>query len=94
MGTMATSPEEATVPPVEVILGEVVANLAFVAHAYLNPVGDKTAKAPDLENAEIAIDIAGKAFDRISPRLGSEERAAIARLLTDLRMSYVAKRGL
>lgn len=91
---MAAPPEAATVPPVEVVLGEVVANLSLIAHAYLHPTVDGVDTGPDLENAEIAIDIAGKAFDRITSRLPSDERAAIARLLTELRMSYVKKRGL
>jgi len=91
---MATSPEAATVPPVEVVLSEVVANLSLIAHAYLHPTVDDVETAPDLDNAEIAIDVAGKAFDRISARLRSGERSAIARMLTELRMSYVKKRGL
>jgi len=91
---MATSPEAATVPPVEVVLSEVVANLSLIAHAYLHPTVDGVETAPDLDNAEIAIDVAGKAFDRISARLRSGERSAIARMLTELRMSYVKKRGL
>ena len=91
---MATSPEAATVPPVEVVLSEVVSNLCLITHAYLHPTIEGVEAAPDLGNAEIAIDIAGKAFDRISSRLPSDERAAIARMLTELRMSYVKKRGL
>ncbi len=91
---MATSSGAATVPPVEVVLGEVVANLSLIAHAYLHPTVDGRETEPDLENAEIAIDVAGKAFDRISSRLPSDERSAIARMLTELRMSYVRKRGL
>ncbi len=91
---MATSPEAATVPPVEVVLSEVVANLSLIAHAYLHPTVDGVETAPDLDNAEIAIDVAGKAFDRISARLRSGERSAIARMLTELRMSYVKKRDL
>ncbi len=81
-------------PPVEVVLGEVVANLSLIAHAYLHPMVEGREVEPDLENAEIAIDVAGKAFDRISSRLPSDERSAIARMLTELRMSYVRKRGL
>ena len=91
---MAASPEAATVPPVEVVLGEVVANLSLVAHAYLHPTIDGVEAPPDLENAEIALDIAGKAFDRISARLQSDERSSMARMLTELRMAYVKKRGL
>ncbi len=91
---MATSPEAATIPPVEVVLGEVVANLSLIAHAYLHPTVDGAEVPPDLDNAEIAIDVAGKAFDRISSRLSSDERSSMARMLTELRMSYVKKRGL
>lgn len=72
-------------------MSEVVANLAFVAHAHLEP-GE--AGAPQLEDAEIAIDVAGRAFDRISARLPAAERAGLGRLLTELRLNYVKKRGL
>ncbi|GAC1442142.1 MAG: hypothetical protein NVS3B17_08420 [Vulcanimicrobiaceae bacterium] len=91
---MATSPEAATVPPVEVVLSEVVANLSLIAHAYLHPTSEGVETEPDLDDAEIAIDVAGTAFDRISSRLPAEQRSAIARMLTELRMSYVKKRGL
>jgi hypothetical protein len=91
---MATSPEAATVPPVEVVLGEVIANLSLIAHAYLYPMIDGADAPPDFENAEIAIDVAGKAFDRISSRLSGDDRSSMARVLTELRLSYVKKRGL
>ena len=81
-------------PPLEIVMSEVVGNLAFIAHARLEtPEADADA-ARSLEDAEIAIDIAGRAYDRISTRLPVEERAAIARVLTELRLSYVKKRGL
>ncbi len=88
-------------PPIEIVMSEVVANLAFVAHALLEPQAAE-AEVPEtaelhaarLADAEIAIDIAGRAYDRISARLPGDERAAIARLLTELRLSYVKKRGL
>jgi hypothetical protein len=82
------------VPSVEVVLSETVASLAFAAHAYLSPQEADPSAAPDLEAASIALDVAGIAFERIEPRLGAEERSAMARLLTDLRLTYVKKRGL
>jgi hypothetical protein len=81
-----------SVPHVEVVLGEFVATLASLAYAYLEPPADAATEA-DLAAAEIAIDTAGHAFGRIEPRLSSEERSALARLLTDVRLSYVRKRG-
>jgi len=94
LAQMATQPNASAVPPVEVVLSEVVANLGFLAHAYLNPVDPDVDAGPDLEAAEIAIDVAGRAYDRIQPRLSPDERSAVSRLLTDLRLSYVKKRGL
>jgi len=79
-------------PPVEAVVSEVVASLALTAHAYLEPAAGEDS-TPDLEGAEVAIDVAGKAFDRIQSRLSTEERSALARLLTELRMTYVRKRG-
>ncbi len=82
-------------PSIEIVMIEVVANLAFVAHGLLGVAatdgdGDETRR---LDDAEIAIDIAGRAYDRISARLSGDERAEIARMLTELRLSYVKKRG-
>jgi hypothetical protein len=82
-------------PPVEVILTEVVASLTFAAHAYLEPQTEPAGQGDaDLDAADIAIDVAGKAFERIQPRLQPEERSALARSLTSLRLAYVKKRGL
>jgi len=89
---MTAQPHATGVPPVEVVLGEFVATLAALAHAYLEPPAGSEA-SPDLAAAEIAIDIAGRTFDRIEPRLGPEERSVAARMLTDLRLAYVRKRG-
>ena len=47
----------------------------------------------DLEAAGLACDIAGLAFERISPRLRPDERTGLAGLLTQIRMSIVKKRG-
>jgi hypothetical protein len=79
-------------PPVEVVVGEVFATLAFAAHAYLADAGE-TGAEPDLDGAEIAIDLAGRAYERTESRLSTQERAAMASMLTDLRMTYVRKRG-
>lgn len=92
--TMADQPGATTVPPIEIVMSEVVVNLVFVAHAHLAPSGEGEEAIPRLEDAEIAIDIAGRAYDRISARLPGDERAAIARMLTELRLAYVKKRGL
>jgi hypothetical protein len=89
---MAAQPHATSVPPVEVVLSEFVATLAALAHAYLEPPEGEGAE-PDLAAAEIAIDIAGRTYDRIEPRLGPADRSAVARLLTELRLSYVKKRG-
>ncbi len=93
---MATGPSATTAPPVEVVLSEVVGSLAMLAHAYLEPapLESEAEVRADLESAEIAIDIAGKAFERIQSRVGPQERSGMARLLTDLRLTYVKKRGL
>ena len=80
------------VPPVEVVLSELVMNLAALAHAYLDPPPGGEAKT-DLAAAEIAIDVAGKAFDRIEDRLEPQDRSMAARVLTQLRLSYVEKRS-
>lgn len=78
-------------PPVEDVVGEFVATLALAAHAYMEP--KEEGGEPDLDSAGIAIDTAGTAFDRISSRLKSEQHAALSGLLTDIRMTYVRKRG-
>jgi hypothetical protein len=80
------------VPPVEDVLSEVVVTLAFAARAYLEP--PQEAGEPDLAAAGIAIETAGAAFERISARLGAEQRTALSGMLTDLRMAFVRKRGL
>jgi hypothetical protein len=103
---MANPPHAAELPPVEVVLSEVVANLSFIAHAYLAAPGvaqgsdsaesstqsGHTPPGAQLEAADIAIDVAGRAFERIQARLEPEERAALARSLTSVRMMYVKER--
>ena len=88
---MATQPPSTAVPPIEVVTSEVVATLAFAAHGYLS--GASEGEPPDLNAAEIAIDLAGSAYERIAPRLSPDERSALAALLTDLRLTFVRKRG-
>jgi len=67
----------------------------MLAHVYLEPPAteDGAEGSVDLAAADIAIDVAGRAFERIAPRLGQDERSALARLLTELRLNYVKKRG-
>ncbi len=89
----ATASSATAVPPVEVIMSEIVASLALAAHAYLHPSATESVETPDLGAAEIAIDVAAKAYERISPRLDAGERSAMASMLTDLRFTYVKKRG-
>jgi len=79
------------IPPVEDVVSELVATLALCAHAYLEPTEE--GKEPDLASASIAIDTAAEAFARISSRLKTEQHAALSSLLTDIRMTFVRKRG-
>jgi hypothetical protein len=80
------------VPPVEDVLSEVVVTLAVAARAYLEPPYEGA--EADLGSAGIAIETAGAAFERISPRLRPEQRTALSGMLTDVRMAFVRKRGL
>ena len=86
---MSTAPEALAAPPIDTLVGEMIATLALAANAYLEP---KDGQA-DLEAAALACDIAGAAFERIGARLRSEERSGLAALLTHLRLSIVQKRG-
>jgi hypothetical protein len=92
VGTMSDAQSAVSVPPVEDVVGEVVATLAMLAHAYLEPQGEGS--GPDLESASIAIDTASAAYERIAPRLKTERHTALSAVLTDIRMAYVRKRGL
>jgi len=91
---MADQPNATTVPPIEIVMSEVVINLAYVAHAHLRGAEEGQLATPRLADAEIAIDVAARAYERIAARLPADERAEIARLLTDVRLTYVKKRGL
>jgi len=86
---MSTPPVKA--PPIEALVTELVATLAYAGNAYL---ADESAdRHAALDAAGIAADLAGAAFERIEPRLAPEERSALSGLLTDLRLTYVRKRG-
>ena len=79
------------IPPVEPLLSEVVATLALAAHAYLT---DTDGRQPDYPSAEVAIDVATAAFERVKERLRPDERLAMAQMLTETRMTFVRKRGM
>lgn len=85
------TPTEQQIPPVEVLLTDIVARLSLAAHEYLD---DEQGKQADIRSAEISIDVASAAFDRIKDRLRPEDRLAITQLLTETRMTFVKKRGL
>lgn len=79
------------IPPVEVLVTDAVARLTLAAHAYLS---DQEGKQADLPAAQIAIDVASSAYDRVKERLRPSDRLAITQLLTETRMTFVRKRGL
>jgi hypothetical protein len=79
------------IPPVEVLVTDAVARLTLAAHAYLSDEQDKQA---NLSAAEIAIDVASSAYERVKERLRPADRLAITQLLTETRMAFVRKRGL
>ncbi|HEY1429372.1 MAG TPA: hypothetical protein VGF18_07345 [Candidatus Tumulicola sp.] len=80
---------EGQIPPVEPLLTEVIVTLALAAHAYLT---NEQNHEPDLVAAEIAIDVAGSAFERVKERLTPDQRLAITQMLTETRMTFVRKR--
>ncbi len=93
---MTTTPEEehggfqGQIPPVEPLLTEVIATLALAAHAYLT---ESDGQEPDHDAAEVAIDVASAAFERVKERLRPDERLAMTQMLTETRMTFVRKRG-
>ncbi|MGC9992893.1 MAG: hypothetical protein ABSD52_10935 [Candidatus Cybelea sp.] len=96
MSSEAAAPEQegvgfqGQIPPVEPLLSEIIATLALAAHAYLTaPEG----REPDHGSAEVAIDVATMAFERVKERLRPQERLAITQMLTETRMTFVRKRG-
>jgi hypothetical protein len=97
MSTGAASPPEAEqagfqgqIPAVEGLLTEVIATLMLAAHAYLT---EDDARQADHPSAEVAIDVATAAFERVKERLRPDERLAITQMLTETRMTFVRKRG-
>ncbi len=78
------------IPPIEPLISEVIATLALAAHAYLT---EENGTEADHLSAEIAIDVAGAAFERVKERLPSEQRLAITQMLTETRLTFVKKRG-
>ena len=88
---MSTSQDQLAAPPVDDLLGETVATLLYAAMAYLEPRGEGA--TPDLASAELAVDVAGIAFDRIASRLRPDARGALTVMLTETRLAIVRKRG-
>lgn len=78
-------------PPIEALVTDAVARLTLAAHAYLS---GEEGKQSDLPAAEIAIDVASAAYERVKERLRPADRLAITQLLTETRMTFVRKRGL
>ncbi|HEY1883488.1 MAG TPA: hypothetical protein VGG51_10660 [Candidatus Cybelea sp.] len=78
------------IPPVEPLLSEVIATLALAAHAYLTEEGGRQ---PDHQSAEVAIDVATAAFERVKERLPADQRLAITQMLTETRLMFVRQRG-
>ncbi|MEO7202935.1 MAG: hypothetical protein ABI431_08650 [Candidatus Tumulicola sp.] len=66
-----------------------IVTLSLAAHAYLTSQDER---AIDLPAAEIAIDVAAAAFDRVKERLSPDQRLAITQMLTETRMTFVRKR--
>lgn len=73
------------------MLTEVIATLSLAAHAYLT---ESEGQEPDHQSAEVAIDVATAAFERVKERLRPQERLAITQMLTETRMTFVRKRGI
>jgi hypothetical protein len=78
------------IPPVEPLVSEVIATLVLAAHAYLT---EEDGRAPDRPSAEIAIDVATAAFERVKERLPADQRLAITQMLTETRLTFVRQRG-
>lgn len=79
------------IPPIEVLVVDTVARLTLAAHAYLS---DEQGNQAGVPAAEIAIDVASSAYERVKERLRPQDRLAITQLLTETRMTFVKKRGL
>jgi hypothetical protein len=79
------------IPAVEPLLTEVISTLSLAALAYLT---ESEGRQSDRASAEVAIDVATAAFERVKERLRAEERLAITQMLTETRMTFVRKRGM
>lgn len=95
MSTRTASPDmqggfQGQIPPVEPLLSEVIATLALAAHAYLT---EEEGRKADHQSAQIAIDVATAAFERVKERLPADQRLAITQMLTETRMMFVRQRG-
>jgi len=90
-GEAQTTGFQGQIPSIEPLITEVIATLALAAHAYLS---DEDGRSPDISGAELALDVATAAFERVKGRLGAQERLAAAQMLTETRMAFVKKRGL
>ena len=88
---MSTQSPPVELPAVETLVTQLIGDLALLSHAYL---AQEPGNAPDLESAQIAIDVASASFERVKERLRPEERLAITQMLTETRMTFVRKRGL
>jgi hypothetical protein len=80
---------EGHIPPIEPLLTEVIVTLSLAAHAYLT---EEEGRSPDLPAAEMAIDVAAAAFERVKERLTADQRLAMTQMLTETRMTFVRKR--
>lgn len=78
------------VPPIAVVMTEVIGMLCLAAHTYLR---EGEGREADLPSTQVAIDVASLAFDRIKERLSADERLAITDLLTQTRLAFVRKRN-
>ena len=79
------SETEIKAPPIDQLASEMVVTLCMAGLAYL--------AQDDVDSAVLACDVAGSAFERISSRLGPDERTSLGELVTQLRLSIVRKRG-
>ena len=86
---MSTAPDALAAPPIDALVGEMIATLALAANAYLEPKDGPPTSTPRPWRATSP----GLAFERIAPRLRADERTGLAALLTQIRLSIVKKRG-
>jgi hypothetical protein len=91
MATTEAGHKPELAPPIDVLVAQHIASLCVVARMYLEP---DDGRQPDFPSAEIAVELAGQAFERIQPRLPEQGRAAVAEMLTEIRLEFVRKRGI